>query len=198
MALIVIDMQYDFMDESLEGKGALPVNGARAIETNVFGLVETFPISQGVATKDAHPEDHCSFKENGGQWPRHCVRGTKGAEIVWNLTYNGSEDDYYAFVWLKGGDKDVDAYGGFWDIEGNRSGLTEQLRWRGFKTLVLCGLAFDFCVGETAKQGVEDGFEVYIVEDATRAVFPDEYEKKKEELIAAGVKFIQSDEFEAA
>ena len=34
--------------------------------------------SHTVLTMDSHPEVHCSFKKDGGIWPKHCVFGTNG------------------------------------------------------------------------------------------------------------------------
>lgn len=44
-----------------------------------------------MVTKDFHPSNHCSFKENGGQWPPHCVKDTTGSCIyapLWSVICN--------------------------------------------------------------------------------------------------------------
>ena len=33
-------------------------------------------------TMDSHPENHYSFKENGGIWPKHCVIYTNSWDIT--------------------------------------------------------------------------------------------------------------------
>lgn len=184
MALGIIDMQECFIPPD----GSLAVAGGKEILTPIFSTSRNFPSGQIFTTEDAHPEDHCSFSENGGQWPKHGVRGTEEAKI--NMAIERAIVGKCDLRWLKGGEKDHDAFGAFWDNDGNRSGLTEQLRWRGFKTLFMCGVAGDICVAETAKQAAEDGFEVYIIEDAIACVLPGKWEEKKAELDAAGVKFI--------
>ena len=37
------------------------------------------------ASRDSHPEDHCSFEAQGGPWPTHCVQDTPGAELASDL-----------------------------------------------------------------------------------------------------------------
>ena len=44
------------------------------------------------------------------------------------------------------------------------------MKARGIKTLYVAGLATDFCVAWTAMDARKAGFEVYVIEDATRAI----------------------------
>ena len=75
--LLIVDPQNDFIT------GSLAVEGA---EEKMMKLAEYIKNSGHMydaiyVTMDTHPEDHCSFKENGGIWPTHCVYDTNG----WNL-----------------------------------------------------------------------------------------------------------------
>jgi len=82
IALIVVDMQRDFVDPE---KGSLYVPGAEAIVDTVNKLIDK-AIENGwevVYTQDWHPRDSQFFntvREDG--WPVHCIAGTEGAEIV--------------------------------------------------------------------------------------------------------------------
>lgn len=65
-----------------------------------------------MVTKDYHPSNHCSFKENGGQWPTHCVVGTAGCcvhETICDLIAMGYKDnivvDTKYIASIDGGDK---------------------------------------------------------------------------------------------
>ena len=49
-------------------------------------------------------------------------------------------------------------------------GLAGYLRERNLTRLFLCGLAYDFCVGFSAIDGVALGFECHVLEDLSRAV----------------------------
>ena len=77
-ALIIIDVQNDFLPG-----GALAVPAGNWIIPAPNTYIDLFnklrlPI---FATRDWHPENHCSFKESGGIWPRHCIAGTSGAQF---------------------------------------------------------------------------------------------------------------------
>jgi nicotinamidase/pyrazinamidase len=56
------------------------------------------------------------------------------------------------------------------------------------------GLALDYCVDATALDAARAGFETYVVEDATRAVFPENSAAKEAGWRAAGVKTISRGE----
>ena len=74
MALLIVDVQHDFLPG-----GALAVPDGDAV---IAALVAAAPtVDLVVASRDAHPADHCSFAAQGGIWPPHCVEGTHGAEL---------------------------------------------------------------------------------------------------------------------
>jgi nicotinamidase-related amidase len=75
------------------------------------------------------------------------------------------------------------------------SGLTQIFKDNGITDIFTVGLAFDFCVKHTALDAVEQGFNSYVIEDATRAVEQDEESLKalRDELVAKGVKIVKLD-----
>lgn len=77
-----VDTQYDFMrsDESYAGK--LPVPGARDIEHNLARLTDIAATNdlRVINTADWHTKDSREIK--AGEFPEHCMQGTKGAEYV--------------------------------------------------------------------------------------------------------------------
>jgi nicotinamidase/pyrazinamidase len=75
-ALLIIDLQNDFVPG-----GALPVPHGDQIVNHVNELIDSGRFDLIVATRDWHPPDHRSFKEQGGPWPPHCVQGSVGAEL---------------------------------------------------------------------------------------------------------------------
>lgn len=159
-ALIVVDLQNDFCHG-----GALPVNGGNRVVPIANRLAFAFPLV--VFTRDWHPLDHCSFAEEpefiDGSWPVHCTAHSPGAEFHGDLHIPAD-----ALIVDKGAEADSVGYSGFED-----SNLAEELETRGVKRIFVCGLATDYCVKETALEGVRLGFEVVVVEDACRAVdFP--------------------------
>ncbi len=58
-----------------------------------------------------------------------------------------------------------DAYSAF-----NGTGLARSMLADGITRLAVCGLATDYCVLNTVLDGIEAGFEVLLVPEATRAV----------------------------
>lgn len=156
-ALIIVDVQNDFLPG-----GALAVpEGDRVIEplNRAAALFEAkgLPV---FATRDWHPENHCSFKAQGGPWPPHCVAGTRGAEFAPSLRLPAS-----TVVISKATTPERDAYSGF-----QGTALAEELRRRGVKRVVVGGLATDYCVLNTVKDARAQGFQVLLLTDAIRAV----------------------------
>lgn len=72
--LLIVDPQVDFIS------GSLAVEGAKEKMDALTNALQSGDIECDyvMITKDFHPSNHCSFKENGGQWPAHCVKGTEG------------------------------------------------------------------------------------------------------------------------
>ncbi|NJD99927.1 nicotinamidase [Thermococcus sp. LS1] len=176
-ALIVVDMQRDFMPG-----GALPVPDGDKIIPRVNEYIRKFKERGAliVATRDWHPEDHISFKEQGGPWPKHCVQNTPGAEFVVELP----ED---AVVISKAAEPDKEAYSGF---EGTN--LAEILKEKGVKRVYVCGVATEYCVKATALDAIRHGFETYLLRDAVRGINPEDEENALRELEQAGVKVLSS------
>lgn len=174
-ALIVVDVQNDFLPG-----GALAVpQGDQVIEplnrAAVLFEAKELPV---FATRDWHPENHCSFKAQGGPWPPHCVAGTRGAEFAPGLRLPAS-----AVVISKATTPERDAYSGFQGTE-----LAELLRRRGVKRVVVGGLTTDYCVLNTVKDALTQGFQVLLLTDAIRAVDvkPGDGEAARTEMERAG------------
>ncbi len=156
-ALIVVDVQNDFCPG-----GALPVPGGDEVVPVLNAYGEKIRLAGGVSvfTRDWHPPNHSSFRENGGIWPVHCVQNTPGAAFCPGLIFPGT-----AVLVSKATDPQKEAYSGF---EG--TDLQTHLVRLGIKTLLVGGLATDYCVKNTVLDGLKLGFSVYFLEDASRAV----------------------------
>lgn len=156
-ALLVIDMQNDFLPG-----GALGVPDGDQTLAPVNRLLHAFS-SQGLpifASRDWHPDNHCSFAARGGPWPPHCVAGTPGAAFSDQLDLPAG-----AVVVSKADSADQDAYSAF-----NGTNLAAQLHALGVRRVIVCGLATDYCVLNTVIDARENGFEVVVVPAAMRAV----------------------------
>lgn len=156
-ALLLVDVQNDF----LEG-GSLAVPDANAILPVINNYLALFSDKslQIVASRDWHPAGHCSFVDNGGQWPSHCVADTVGAAFSTSISLPAS-----CHIVSKATTADHEAYSGF---DGTR--LTSFLQEKGIKRVFVGGLATDYCVLQTVLDALDHGFMVVLLVDAIRAV----------------------------
>jgi nicotinamidase/pyrazinamidase len=207
-ALIVVDLQPDFMP-----RGALPVAEGDTLVEPIGALLQGEGVGLVVATQDWHPPAHVSFAsahegQNPGDviqlygkdqilWPDHCVQGTPGAEL-----HSGLDWRPVSAVIRKGTDPGSDSYSGFrnnWNAEGRRpsTGLAGYLRERGVETVLVCGLARDFCVKWTAEDAAAAGFRTLCLWDLTRPVDPEADDQVRKALEEAGVEIVDSAELPA-
>ncbi len=136
-----------------------------------------------IATRDWHPGKTSHFKAFGGQWPPHCIEKTRGAEFHPDLALPGD-----ALIVSKGTGYEEDSYSGFQGKDAAGVGLAERLRESGVQKIFVGGLATDYCVKHTVLDGVKEGFQVVLLEDAIRGVNlqPGDSERAIEEMIRAG------------
>lgn len=180
-ALLVIDMQLDFLPNTLGYRGTLAVTDGDAILPGINALAARF--DHVLLTQDWHPRGHISFASThpGKQpftdtietthctqtlWPDHCIQGTPGAELHPDLSVPHAE-----LILRKGFRLDIDSYSAFTENDQRTpTGLAGYLRERGLTRLFFTGLAYDFCVGFSAVAAARLGFESIVIEDLSRAV----------------------------
>ncbi|HEU4624561.1 MAG TPA: nicotinamidase [Steroidobacteraceae bacterium] len=174
-ALIIVDVQRDFLPGGAlavpDGDKVIPVLNRYIAEFASRNL----PI---YATRDWHPANHCSFREQGGPWPPHCVAETPGAEIPTDLQLPAGTE-----VISKARTPEKDAYSGFQGTD-----LLERLRARGCTRVFVGGLATDYCVKQTVLDARANGLDVVVLEDAIRAVEvnPGDGARALQEMVARG------------
>lgn len=158
-ALIVVDMQYDFI------YGSLSVPRAKEIIYPIVDKMRDFD-SKGhpiFMTYDWHPINHMSFVTNGGHWPVHCVAKTQGAAFEKSVAAQGQFCG--AHLVSKGQDPRKEEYSGF-----DNPSLNEMLVRLGVTDVFVCGLAREYCVHETAKASRKLGFNTTVLEDLCKCV----------------------------
>lgn len=198
--LVVVDVQYDFLPG-----GSLAVAGGDEIVPLISKLAQKF--RNVVLTQDWHPADHISFaSQHAGKapfetieldygtqvlWPDHCVWQTRGAEISTDLDIPHAQ-----LIIRKGYNRQIDSYSGFQEADRETlTGLAGYLNERDVGRLFVVGLATDFCVAWTALDGAAGGFDVTVIEDATRAIDADgSLEKAWADMAEAGVQRVMSRE----
>lgn len=152
--LLLVDVQYDFIN------GSLAVNGAPESMQALADYIAAQPkgtYKQIVMTADFHPYNHSSFKPNGGLWPAHCVEHTHGAAIFQPVIDAVHAHQANAPVLTKGDDVKVDEY----SIMANKASaarLQQIIKDNDIQVIEVAGLCGDFCVGNTIKDLVKAGY----------------------------------------
>lgn len=157
--LLIVDPQNDF------------ISGSLAVETaslKMNRLVDYINKSDdeyvyAYLTADGHTKNHCSFIDNGGEWPVHCVYGTRGAKIyepLYNAILKKFKNNYA--IAYKGLSSDRDQYSVFdldEDMNITNSGgvmlyneLYELIKDDEIESIDVCGIAGDYCVLNTLKE----------------------------------------------
>ncbi len=124
------------------------------------------------------------------KWPAHCVVGSVGNQLLPGLPSEAA----YDLVIEKGCDPEMHPYGAcYHDLgESISTGVIEWLRDNEVTTVVLGGLATDYCVKTTALQLVHSGLRVIVNLAACRGVAADTSAQAVDELRAAGVEPVSS------
>src|SRR5690554_6095551 len=161
--------------------------------------------SHVVFTQDWHPADHISFASQhpgkapfetialdyGTQvlWPDHCVWNSHGAELAADLDIPHAQ-----LIIRKGYNRAIDSYSGFQEADRQTlTGLAGYLNEREAGRLYIVGLATDFCVAWTAIDAAAGGFDVTVIEDATRPINADgSLDRAWADMTAAGVERVMS------
>lgn len=168
-ALVIVDLQKDFYDP----KGSLYVKDAEKLPAEIAAIIPQY--HNVLLTLDWHPMNHCSFKQNGGIWPVHCLKYSWGASLP---------DEVLGAI-------DITAQNVFYYHKGNRSYEEEYAAFRSIPdsqlkaladsdTIDICGLCGDYCVGLTVKRLVELGFKdkIHVLEHLTGSIDGGETLKK--------------------
>jgi nicotinamidase/pyrazinamidase len=190
---IVIDVQVDFVS------GTMAISDAQKIITPINQTAEKF--EHVLVVTDWHPADHVSFSANHpgtkhmdrvevaygeqGVFNTHCQQGTPGAELDPGLKLTKAE-----MTFRKGYKSDVDSFGAFYENDGTATGLGAYLKARGFERVFCAGLARYGCVMQSALGASKDGFETYIVADASAG--DRDVDANNAKLAEAGVKWVNT------
>lgn len=197
--LVIVDIQNDFLHH-----GSLEVPQGNSIIPIINALLPHF--SNIVYTKDWHPADHKSFAINHPNkkvgdiiplqgvdqylWPAHCVQNTHGSELNSELIVRDESRIIY-----KGTEREIDSYSAFFDnLQAKATGLSEYIRSLHENKVYICGLAADYCVKFSVLDAIHEGFDTYVIADATKAVNvnPGDYDLSLESMRIAGATIITS------
>jgi len=199
--LLEIDVQNDFCPAYAQGQGgalAVPDGGAVVKPLNALAAAVAGGGGFVAATQDWHPAGHISFASSHpgqaglaqGLWPDHCVQGQWGADFHAELDLKPAR-----LIVRKGFRKGLDSYSAFFENDRKTStGLEGWMRKLEIETVIIGGLATDYCVFFSAMDAKKLGFDTIIVEDGVRGVgLPaGSVEKAASEMKAAGIVFTVS------
>ena len=148
--LLEIDWENDFLDE-----GKLGVNGSRKIADahTEYVVKNGRNYALAVATVDFHTPDHCSFKENGGQWSAHCIQYSVGAAIYEPLLMSLHKNCVFFDILTKGTDDNHEEYSIFKN-EKSCAKLIELVKKFNIEEIDVAGIALNYCVLDTVKDGL--------------------------------------------
>jgi len=167
-ALIIIDMLNDFV---LPG-ATLEVPGNRKIIPNIGREIikareEGVPV---IYLCDAHAPDDKEFT----MWPRHAVKGTKGAQVVDELEPE-PKDTVVEKI----------SYSAFFDTR-----LEEVLKSSGTEEIILMGCVTNICILYTAYDLVSRGYKVTVPKDCVAGLDKEGHEfalKQMEKILKVKV-----------
>lgn len=197
-ALLVIDVQRDFIPG-----GSLAVSNGDEVIPVINRLGKKF--AEIALTQDWHPAGHISFASTHGKqpfqdtveaaygtqalWPDHTIQSTPGAELA-----TGLDLPHAGLIVRKGFRRDIDSYSAFLENDHRTStGLAGYFREKGVTDLYLAGLAWDYCVGFSALDGKQLGFNITVITDAVRGIDPKSMAEMSQRWSEAGVSTVTSE-----
>jgi nicotinamidase/pyrazinamidase len=178
-ALLVVDAQVDFFPG-----GALPVAGSNTILPVINAWIQAAE-EKGIPiffSRDWHPANHCSFKEYGGLWPRHCVQNSVGASIHPQIAL-----PQRAIMVDKAQNPEEEAYSVFQAKTRQGIPFDSLLKEKKITRLWVSGLAEDYCVFETILDARKKDYAVRLILKGTKPISKEGGQTALFKLQAAGV-----------
>lgn len=151
-AIVILDMTYDFVHGDLKTPRALDV-------------IEPLKRLIGYAHKNALPviyvsDAHLDVDRELEIWGPHSMKGTKGAEIIEELSVKKS--DYLL---------EKRTYSGFYE-----TGLDPLLRALKVDSVVVTGLHANMCCRHTSADAYALGYKILVPKETTNAFSEEEYQ----------------------
>ncbi len=179
----------------------LPVPEGHLIATELNQQAEL--ASHRIGSKEAHhpkalwvaDDSHPQLSPVSGDnvdvyWAAHSIVGTEGFNLIDGLP---AITEYDYFIW-EGIELDMHPYGICYHDQAEKlsTGVIEYLKQHQIKTVIVGGLATDYCVKVSAHQLVRAGFRVIINLGACRGLDVETTQLAIEEMQAAGIECIKN------
>lgn len=222
VALVVIDLQEDFLppDGSLavpDGRAVVP-EITKLLNTQLYpwlAIVVTqdwhpkdhcsFASQHGVPAYSelefSHPlgEKNCYTGEVKKQkqfvWPDHCVQELFGAsvELLFFQQFGKLEGKLPTAIVKKGYLQDREYYLCFTDCwKLHKTEMEKLLVANDITDVVFVGLAYDFCVLNSAIDCLESGFNTFVIRNCCKSVYPDKIKETEKLYRDAGVRLVDN------
>lgn len=202
--IYVVDAQRDFMNQD----GTLYVPDSENIKKNIKSVM-TLSYQNDVlmlGSMDTHAVDDEEFNS----FPKHCVIGTTGQDIIsevvvhndaliYTVPNNGNGIDMYIVdnswqIFFEKQTIDI------WDkTKGQPDNLETVLRYEDVATVYIIGVATNLCVLAAVKGFIKRKYKVTVIEDCIKGLYisdDNNEESAKKEMIDLGVRFINSCDYE--
>lgn len=224
VALVVIDLQEDFLppNGSLavpEGRTVVP-EITKLLKTDKYpwlAIVVTqdwhpanhclFASQHGVKPYTEMEFEHPLGEKNSSTgkvktqtqyvWPDHCVQESFGASVekLFMDKFENLKDTLPTAVVKKGYLQDREYYLCFADCwRLHRTEMEQILLSNKITDVVFVGLAYDFCVLNSAVDCLEAGFKTHVIRNCSKSVYPDKVAETEKRYEDAGVKIVDNAE----
>lgn len=181
-SMIIIDCQFDFV------YGSLACQRAEDAVRRIIRFINSNEV-EPLYSMDWHSPENKSFIVNGGTWPVHCVQDEEGSML------HGDFDRAVALPWQrpnsgnvfkKGTDDQLEEYSAYYAKREDGKAIKDLIT----KSVVVAGIATEFCVKETVLELLKNGHEVELIKDGLGYVDDENHHKTLEELKELGVVLI--------
>lgn len=180
---LVVDMLNDFIS------GPMACTNAENAMNHIITYINAHPEDGVLYVCDAHPANHCSFVQNGGAWPAHCIKNTRGQEIhlsFYTCTREPRTRPHLMRIFNKGTQANEEQYSGF-NAKCTNGDILHKVVG---KKIVVSGLATEYCVLNTVKDFLEAGVEVSVLLEGLAYVNVKDHKAALDQMRSLGAKFI--------
>ncbi|XP_066596737.1 uncharacterized protein [Prorops nasuta] len=194
-ALIIVDVQNDFIDGSLSLRDCPAGQDSKDVINPINRLIRKGKWDKIIYTLDWHPENHISFYENLHSWEIHpdSKFSKEVAKPFGKILFKQESQEIRIWpkhcikdTWgaqlhkdllvlpgsekvLKGENAGQEAYSAFLDTGNNKATNINDILIKSKVTNVyICGVAYDVCVKETSLDALKFGYRVAVIDDCCR------------------------------
>ena len=213
-ALVVVDVQNDFISGSLAIKSQPAKEDGADLVPIINGLLDTVPFDNIIYSQDWHPTNHISFFDNlnlpGRDFAEDSPIKKEDATLFSNVIFQGPPRtdqtlwprhcvqgtegaDFHkdltmhplGLIVQKGTNPNIDSYSAFFD-NGKlaKTELDEKLKEKGVTDVYTCGIATDVCVSFTSNDAQDLGYRTILVDNASGGITPGGISKTKNDIKA--------------